>query len=561
MVLKNLLLFTLLLLIGCGGSSSTPSPTPPSVVDSDGDGVNDNADAFLNDPTETTDTDNDGVGDNADAFPNDPTETTDTDNDGVGDNTDAFPNHPTETTDSDGDGIGDNVDPDSPINSDTSAYNKPTTYDEVASSIVDLNNKISDASAGDVIALADGTYTNVDLSINTDGVIVVAENSGSVYIEGSSTIELTGNNIIFEGFTFQNGQPNDTKGAIIVSGDHNRVTNCKIDDFNDTDLNTNYKWVSFNNDATYGKVDHCTFSGKKTEGSLLVVWRDSTEPQNHHIFRNIFSDLQYVAEEDINNDGNGWEAMRIGTSRESQSSSFTTVEYNYFFDINGEIEIISNKSGNNTYRYNTFESNEGLLTLRHGNNCIVDSNYFLIDNTRGGGIRIIDEGHIITNNYIEGVKTTSSARGAITLSSSEINPALSGYWEVSDVTIANNTIINSSQSLHYGASKKDNAPKSATIENNLIRNNINGDGDFDYIRVSENSGGQSLDVIESTYVNNYFYGSLNLGLPTTPDGISLNEVALSQTANGQYYATDANMNVGATQLEKLDFDSAIGSNF
>ena len=49
------------------------------------------------------DSDNDGVGDNADAFPNDPTETVDSDNDGVGDNgNDAFPNDPAETVDSDG---------------------------------------------------------------------------------------------------------------------------------------------------------------------------------------------------------------------------------------------------------------------------------------------------------------------------------------------------------------------------------------------------------------------------------------------------------------------------
>ncbi len=41
-------------------------------VDSDGDGVADEDDAFPNDPNETKDTDGDGVGDNADAYPQDP---------------------------------------------------------------------------------------------------------------------------------------------------------------------------------------------------------------------------------------------------------------------------------------------------------------------------------------------------------------------------------------------------------------------------------------------------------------------------------------------------------
>ena len=42
-------------------------------LDSDGDGVYDDQDAFPDDPTETADSDSDGVGDNADAFPTDPT--------------------------------------------------------------------------------------------------------------------------------------------------------------------------------------------------------------------------------------------------------------------------------------------------------------------------------------------------------------------------------------------------------------------------------------------------------------------------------------------------------
>jgi len=79
-------------------------------MDSDGDGVGNNADIFPNDANETVDFDGDGVGDNSDAFPNDVSETVDSDGDGVGDNSDAFPNDPNETIDSDGDGVGDNTD-------------------------------------------------------------------------------------------------------------------------------------------------------------------------------------------------------------------------------------------------------------------------------------------------------------------------------------------------------------------------------------------------------------------------------------------------------------------
>ncbi|MBU2988679.1 thrombospondin type 3 repeat-containing protein, partial [Psychrosphaera sp. B3R10] len=77
--------------------------------DSDGDGVGNNADAFPFDKTETVDTDGDGIGDNADPFP-ESADSFDSDGDGVLDVVDAFPLDPTETMDSDGDGIGDNTD-------------------------------------------------------------------------------------------------------------------------------------------------------------------------------------------------------------------------------------------------------------------------------------------------------------------------------------------------------------------------------------------------------------------------------------------------------------------
>ncbi len=63
-----------------------------------------------NDATETLDSDMDGVGDNADVFPQDATETLDSDMDEVGDNADAFPQDANETLDSDNDTVGDNAD-------------------------------------------------------------------------------------------------------------------------------------------------------------------------------------------------------------------------------------------------------------------------------------------------------------------------------------------------------------------------------------------------------------------------------------------------------------------
>jgi len=72
-------------------------------LDSDGDGVGDNAD-----PDNIVDTDGDGVPDNADAFPSDPNESVDADGDGIGANTDLDDNDSSvgsQPLDSDADGL------------------------------------------------------------------------------------------------------------------------------------------------------------------------------------------------------------------------------------------------------------------------------------------------------------------------------------------------------------------------------------------------------------------------------------------------------------------------
>ena len=87
-------------------------------VDTDGDGVGDNSDAFPYDFQESSDSDNDTYGDNMDSCPYTFGNTTgwngnfgcpDTDGDGWADSDDDFPNDPTQNFDFDGDGYGENV--------------------------------------------------------------------------------------------------------------------------------------------------------------------------------------------------------------------------------------------------------------------------------------------------------------------------------------------------------------------------------------------------------------------------------------------------------------------
>ena len=72
-------------------------------MDDDGDGVADSSDAFPLDASETLDSDGDGIGNNADS---------DDDGDGIDDSNDAYPLDATESADTDADGIGNNSDTD-----------------------------------------------------------------------------------------------------------------------------------------------------------------------------------------------------------------------------------------------------------------------------------------------------------------------------------------------------------------------------------------------------------------------------------------------------------------
>ncbi len=214
------------------------------------------------------------------------------------------------------------------------------------------------------------------------------------------------------------------------------------------------KWVTL--DGQDHVVNHNRFEGKCGKGVLLTVKRTIEREDRHHIHHNIFKD--YVPNW---NDDNGFETLRIGTSANSQSNSSSVVEYNLFERTNGEIEVISNKSGNNTYRYNTLRNSDGHLTIRHGKNATIEYNVFLQSSSnQGGGVRLFDSGHTVRHNYIEGIDTNSNSRGGIVIHAGinaqgsadpEEAALLNKQWTANTLTIEHNTIYESRQGIFHNA--------------------------------------------------------------------------------------------------------------
>lgn len=412
-----------------------------------------------------------------------------------------------------------------------------STVEVIVSNKQELSKALAKAKPGTVVKLAPAEWNNMEVYISKSGtaeqpITLTVTDPGAVFITGTSKVVAQGNYIVLDGLYFKDGQPFDDKGAIQLKGSHNRATNCSIVNYNNKTKYT--KWVSLYN--RHNRVDHSYFAGKTNGGALLVVWRSNPTPNYHLIDHNVFRDFS---------DGGGaneWETIRIGTSDYSQSSSYTTVEYNYFEKCNGEIEIISNKACHNTICYNTFINCKGHICLRHGNSCRVEGNVIKTGNLKdAGGIRIMDKDHMIINNYIEGVRTTSNARGGIVIYSSNQNPALNGYWTTENIRIENNTIIDCQQSLVFGGGSGQIPPVSVSFVNNLIRNNMDGDREYSMIRVNQN-------IKETNYSGNVFYGSL-LGLYPIPDGFSKIDPNLKKGNDSLYYAQDPAM--GAHSLVVL----------
>jgi poly(beta-D-mannuronate) lyase len=241
-------------------------------------------------------------------------------------------------------------------------------------------------------------------------------------------------------------------------------------------------------DGTNNRVDHCTFINKANAGATVVIWYDNNNyPQQstttlHRIDSNYFKGRGYQGT-------NGGESMRIGTSTVSRSNGYNIIEYNLFEGCTQvEPEIVSNKSNFNTYRYNTFKNCYGGLTMRHGRYCSIYGNFFIVDDasvTKSYGIRLIDKGHKVFNNYLEGLlgnKNSLTAlrcpiimyNGLSSTNDTTDGSKASGYFPADSSMIAFNTIVNCSGGAGIVMGFTDGGnntfqPLGITVANNIIK--------------------------------------------------------------------------------------------
>lgn len=330
------------------------------------------------------------------------------------------------------------------------------------------------AAPGDIFVLPAGTFANVGLRFRGKGtaekpVIVRTAEPGKTIFTGGSSLKIGGSHIRVEGLHFR--QPGPTVNEVIQLriDSNNPASNCTLSNVAITaDPNApqakDCKWLSIY--GTHNLIDSCTFTGKTSGGTTVVVWLPEDGGEGgHHTLRNChFGPRPRLGK-------NGGESIRIGDSSTAHLDAHCQVAQCLFQQCNGETEIISNKSCSNRYIGNTFLESEGTLTLRHGHRALVEGNVFLGNGKRmTGGIRVIGEDHVVRGNYLENLEGDGH-RSALTFMNGIPDTPANGYQQVKRCLMENNTIVNCKVSLCIGRadnSKCTEAPSEVTFRSNVL---------------------------------------------------------------------------------------------
>jgi poly(beta-D-mannuronate) lyase len=332
---------------------------------------------------------------------------------------------------------------------------------------------VRDLRPGDTVVLADGEWRDFQILFTGEGtadrpITLTAQTPGKVVLTGRSNLRMAGEYLVVSNLVFRDGW--SPTGEVLsfrrspeARANHSRATGIVIDRFNNPDRRQSDHWV-----AMYGhdnRFDHGQLIGKNNAGTTLVVIRDARQglDNRHRIDHNWFGPRPNLG-------SNGGETIRVGTSHDSLSDSHTVVEDNWFEGCDGEVEIVSNKSGGNIYRRNVFHRSQGALVLRHGDGNLVEDNVFLGGGKpHTGGVRVINRRQTVRNNYFEGLRGDGFA-SALSVMYGVPNSPINRYAQVDGAVIEGNTFVDV-DSLLLGAGKDEErslAPVNSRFEGNLI---------------------------------------------------------------------------------------------
>lgn len=339
-------------------------------------------------------------------------------------------------------------------------------------SLGDVAKALESAGPGDTLIISDGVWNDVDLrwcgKADADKpVVVLAEHPGKVVISGRSSLHISGSGLVVSGLMFKECVAD--KGTIVEFRDGDslaggcRLTDCAVDSCNPARRDISYSYVHL-----YGRgnrVDHCSFTGKLNLGVTLIVMLnyDGCDDNRHSIDHNYFGPRPVYG-------SNGAETIRVGTSQQCMQNSRTLISQNLFDRCNGEVEVVSVKSSENTISDNVFYECQGVLALRHGDRNTASGNLFIGHGVRNtGGVRIVGEDQKVLGNTflsLAGERFFS----ALALMYGVPNSLPNRYMQVKNTVIRNN-VFEACRSIEFNTGQdfeRTLAPVGTVWEDNTV---------------------------------------------------------------------------------------------
>jgi poly(beta-D-mannuronate) lyase len=327
------------------------------------------------------------------------------------------------------------------------------------------------AKPGDTLIIQKGIYNNCKLIISAKGtavqpIVFMAQMHGSVHFTGNSYLHITGNYITVNGVVFKDGYAGKNHVWQFSHGkdvaNNSRITGSSIQSFNNPLRLDENHWLTLS--GKNNRVDHCNFTDKTNLGVLVAVLLDDDRSRinNHSIDSNYFGIRKPLG-------SNAGEMIRVGVSQHCTFYSNTSIKNNFFEYCDGETEIVSIKSCGNKVVGNVFKECQGAVVLRHGNDNTVEGNLFYGNDKEGtGGVRVINEGNWIVNNFMSHCKG-QGFRSPLAIMAGVFNSPANRYLPVRDAVIANNTFLNCSP---FSISEGKDAERSVDPKNVLLLNNM-----------------------------------------------------------------------------------------
>ncbi|MCP4044389.1 MAG: DUF1961 family protein [Gammaproteobacteria bacterium] len=265
--------------------------------------------------------------------------------------------------------------------------------------------RIAQAQPGDEVVIKNGTYSNWSVAVEASGskekpIVIRPETRGGVVFTADGVMKkpmftIKGSHLDFDGFTFRDIRL-DAHLLTFLATQNARFLNNDLGNIQGTEKIG--RMVLLMGKGAGNVFANNTFHDCENVLVLSVRMKDDGISKRTHIHHNVFKSLN------MNRGGEGTTTVQLASSGRLAYDRLlmqSVVEQNYFENIMGDAETISNKSNENIIRNNTFINTKSLV-IRQGHNVEVEDNKMV--NTTGPAIRVYGSGHRVRRNTIESPK-------------------------------------------------------------------------------------------------------------------------------------------------------------